>query len=197
MNLVLSTNDVPSTFVGAKAKSDNTYQDFEDGPIEIGDISRGLNYQVWWAEIDDDKGFLMSNNQEREVFIQADGLSEISLSFDGNARPIVAFVANKTIYLKWFDSFSGGYTVTSFGSNLKSPKVFMDDKRSHFQKDADVIFLYVKVDASQLAYRLQRDRFGVEYVVANDVYSKISRFGMLSNYRLGVRLDQGTQPIRI
>lgn len=198
MKLILSSEDVPDIFVGAKAKSDNSYQDFEDGPINIGDISKGLNYQIWWAEIEDNnKAFLMSNNQAREIFIEQDGISELSLSFDGNGRPIVAFVANNTTFLKWFNSASGIYEITNFGNNLKSPKVFMDDKRPYFQGESDVIFLYVKTNTKELAYRLQGDRFGVEYIIASNVSGKILRFGMLSNYRLGIRLSQGNEPTRM
>lgn len=193
MNLILSSSDVDGIFVGAKAKSDNSYQDFEDGPVAIGDISKGLNYQIWWAEIDDDKIFLLANNQERQIFITANDITEVSISFDGNARPIVAYIANKTGFLKYFDSFSSAYVTLNLGS-IKSPKVFMDDKRAFFQAESDVILVFVR--DNKLIYKLQKDRFNTDYIVADGV-GLIERFGMLNNYRLGVRLKQGNPPKRL
>lgn len=98
-----------------------------------------------------------------------------------NARllPILSIIYQ----LYWYDSTVSGFTTTSFGSSVISPKVSLDDKRPKQSAIADVILTYVK--NGNLYYRQQRDRFTVEYLLDDSgIINRIKKFGMNNKLRL-------------
>ena len=61
----------------------------------------------------------------------------------------------------------------------------LDDKRQSAtaQGNNDIILAYVR--AGKLYYRQQRDRYEVEYLLAEEIPAKVlTRIGMSKNYRL-------------
>jgi hypothetical protein len=123
-------------------------------------------------------------------------IREISLAFDQNARPVVAFVDEVGgVYLRWFDPVPNAIVNTDISSYARSPRVTLDDNRPLNLTNSDVILGYVR--GGIVRYRRQRDRFMDEYTptigVGGATVSAGSLFhiSMNSNQRLEFIVDGG------
>lgn len=162
----LSTDPVRSRFTGARGLGVTKTIDYHDGGIAIQDASRGLLYQRWTARLHEPRRaesyvtLEAPNTPEFEVYA-APNISEISLSFDQNMRPALAYVTDAGSFLWWYDSSIEGMRVTAV--NGTTPRIVMDDGRliatENYQRN-DIILAY-KRDGG-LYYRQQRDRFEIE-----------------------------------
>lgn len=176
----LSSIPVYGNFLGARALSVSNVLDFEDGGIAINDPSKGLLYQRWSARIFGRSILLSSGNtKEFEVF-SGGGISEISLTFDQNMRPIIAYVQDGMTRLRWFDTSLPGFAITDFPGAI-SPRVSLDDKSKHGIANSDIIFAYVK--DNNLYYRQQRDRYLIERLLMAGANKRLLKIGMGTNNR--------------
>lgn len=180
----LSTVNVPAPIVGGRSMAISLKEDFEDGPIEISDPSSGLMYQVWQGVASDQGVRLVKNagNGEGTDVLSQLNITEMSFTFDQNGRPSVCYTQYGQTKIYWFDSTVGRMATTVIGSGIGSPKIFLDDKRQTQTAISDMIVGYIKQE--QLCYRLQRDRFGTEYVLATNVKGRLQKIGMGTNLRL-------------
>lgn len=180
----LSTFNVPAPIIGGRSMTVSLKEDFEDGPINISDPSSGLMYQVWQG-IASDQGVRLVKNagigDGVDVLTQLN-ITEMSFTFDQNGRPSVCYTQYGQTKIYWYDSSVGGMSITILGSGIGSPKIFLDDKRQTQTAISDMIAGYIKQE--QLCYRLQRDRFGIEYVLATNVKGRLQKIGMGNNLRL-------------
>lgn len=172
---------------------DNLVEDFEMGGIAIQDPSEGLQYQPWrgyWEPLDNTV-YLRPNiiGDPIALFTETD-VFEFSFAFDQNMRYATAlFKTNGDCKFTWFNSLVGDY-VTDTYTGLTAFKLSLDDKREAAVQsgDADVLFTYIK--DNNLYFRAQRDRYLVEYLLAEDLPKNllISNFGMGNRYRMQWRL---------
>lgn len=133
------------------------------GPVAIQDPSQGLGVQLWKAEA---VGAVLvisaPNTPPFDWYTHSAKVDEVSLAFDQNGRPVVAFVdADGSAFLRWFDPVPNAivnFNVTSFAT---TPRVTLDDNRPFNGANSDVILGYVR--AGIVRFRQQRDRFTVEY----------------------------------
>lgn len=184
-NNKLSDEVVEDTFIGGRALTVTNGQDYESGGIALSDPTQGLNYQVWSARISEDfKDIVVSADTVSDtVLYSGNDISEVSLSFDQNMRPVLAFVEGGITKLRWFDTTVQQQVVTSYGADHITPRVSLDDKRLTQSSNSDVIFAYLR--NGNLYYRQQRDRYLTEYLLAENVgASGIVKFGMGRNWRL-------------
>lgn len=157
---VLSTTPVPARFSGARSLPITKTVDYEDGGIAFNDPSQGLLYQRWRARIvGDDVVFDAPTVAPVVVFTQP-GITEISISFDQNMRPVIAFVSGGRGYLRWYDTAVGDQVVTPLAEDVITPRVTLDDKRAMQSGISDIILGYKR--GNMLYYRQQRDRFLIE-----------------------------------
>lgn len=186
---VLSTHPAPARFFGARALAITKTIDYEDGGIAIQDPSEGLLYQRWRARLFDpgepfSKVMLSAPNTPEFVLLELPGLTEISVSFDQNMRPVIVFVQGGVAKLRWFDPVAGEQTITEIGSGVVTPRVSYDDKRflatSGYQV-SDVILAYVR--DGNLYTRIQRERFTIEHMLATGV-KPLVKIGMSRALRL-------------
>lgn len=165
--------------------------DYELGGAAVGDASQGLRVQTWRAWTDGASIYAAPWPAGAPVttLLAAEGVTELSLSFDQLMRPVLAYVQNGVTKLYWWDSLAGSQVVTVF-EDAYSPMVFMDDKRAWAVNAglSDVLFFYVR--GSAVYYRQQRDRFGVERLLGTGVpaASRIENVGMGANNRVQVWL---------
>lgn len=167
---VLSSQPVPTRFFGARSLAVSKTVDYEDGGIAIQDPSRGLNYQRWKAilrESGRSTSYVLMSAPNTPEFVVASipNMTEFSFTFDQNMQPTIAYVAGGASYLRWFDSTISGFTVTNLGAGVITPRVTYDDKRTlatNGYQTSDVILAYVR--DGNLYTRMQRDRYGVEYL---------------------------------
>lgn len=156
----LSTQPIIAPFVGARGLPVSDTVDYEDGGLALNDTSRGHLYQVWRGRIIGDDVVLDAPEVTETVIYSAPGISRISFTFDQNMRPTLAFVRDGAPYLRWYDPSEQGVVITPLGA-IATPCVTLDDKRPNQTRVSDIVLAYKR--AGGLFYRLQRDRFQVEY----------------------------------
>ena len=96
-------------------------------------------------------------------------------------RPCIAYVANGISKLYWYDSSLAMQVIDSYPL-IRNPRVSLDDKRRFNVANSDIVFAYQRED--KLCYRVQRERFGVEHILATDTKKRLLwRIGMGRNNR--------------
>lgn len=187
----LTDEPVPSLFSGAARLPTTDTLDYEDGGIAIQDGTQGLLVQVWRARVLNDGRDIVidSENTEPVVWYSGESITEVSLSFDRNMNPAVAFVESRQAKLNWFDSSVGEQVTTEF-PGIANPRLTHDDKRPEQSANSDVIFAYLR--GGNLCYRQQRDRYQIEYVLQENVEGKLIKFGMTNKLRLQFEFELPT-----
>lgn len=158
----LSTIPQESAFLGSRGASVDPLLDYEDGGIDFNDPSEGHFYQWWRARVVDGTSIVVGAQYVPEqVLYTGTDITEVSLTFDQNMRPCLAFVDNGRAYLQWYDTSVSQQVVTDLGSTVVTPRVALDDKRNSQSGNSDIILAYLK--EGTLRVKQQRDRFGTEY----------------------------------
>ncbi len=133
------------------------------GPLALQDPSQGLAVKLWQARIEQGSDeILLSAFGVPEYVWHTHGVDvlEVSLAFDQNARPLVAFAdVNGDSWLRWFDPAPND--VVDYALDGVTPRVTLDDHRPFNGANSDVILGYVRDGI--VRYRQLRDRFTVEY----------------------------------
>src|SRR5690554_5867881 len=144
----LSSVPVPGYFLGARAQVFPDYIDYADGGVGIQDPSLGLDYQVWTAEIVEDiiedRIVLSAPTHPATTVYTGDDITEVSLAFDQNMNPTIAFVEAGVAKLYWYDTLAGEQVVTTIPGNVTHPRVALDDPRPFNIVNSDVILAYIK-----------------------------------------------------
>src|SRR5690554_3165255 len=102
----LSTKPVaPSEFIGARAVIYPQTEDYMEGGVAFQDPSRGLNYQVWKAEIitTEVNQWIQISAPNTQPIIMYDGLqmTDVSLAFDHSASPVLVFEEKGVTKIHW------------------------------------------------------------------------------------------------
>lgn len=186
----LSPDDIDS---GGKLYS------YERGGVAISNPSQGLDLLDWraeWVESTEEVRVFSLPSGTPTTLFTVSGLSELSLSFDQNMRPVVAYVASSQAFLYWYDPTIPAFTTTALATDVKSPILTLDDKRrtGTIENRNDALLFYIRGNA--VYYRQQRDRYTVERKVAtlSAPDAKIVRAGMSDVYRVqvAIRLNGGS-----
>lgn len=158
--------------------------DKELGGVAVNDGSQGLSGWVWAVNVEPDGAVKLWREGEAAttVLVQTD-IVDIALAFDQNMQPVLAWESTTgELFLYWFNPVIQSFVTDSFGLG-RNPRLAMDDKRIRSLGTSDVIFAYIS--EGKLCYRMQRDRFVTEYIVATDITDsrlKLQRIGLV-NYR--------------
>jgi hypothetical protein len=162
--------------------------DYERGGVGLNDPSQGLLVRDWRARVVGSDVLVSGFPYITETVVtSAANIVEVSLAFDQNMRPAVAYLVGDTASLYWFDSFLAAPTTTVIGAGITSVFLTTDDKRDvATQVNSNDIILFYLRGGTQFCYRQQRDRFATEYVLDNieDGYPYILRAGMGVGNRL-------------
>ncbi|WP_444934973.1 hypothetical protein [Microbulbifer sp. JTAC008] len=180
----LSTQIDSAPFTGAAQLPVRSLIDYESGGIAIQDPSEGLLYQTWRARILNDGTEIVLDAREVPAFTAITGsdISEVSLAFDQNMHPVLAYVEAGLAKLYWYDT-TQGKQVTDEWPGVVTPRVTMDDKRPLQSTKSDVIFAYLK--SGNLYCRQQRDRYQTEYLLQENVNrSGLIKVSMNRHFRL-------------
>jgi len=181
----LSSEPLPGHFLGARAQVFPDYIDYMDGGVALNDPSLGLNYQTWTAEIVEDiledRIMLSAPTFPATPIYTGDDITEVSLAFDQNMQPAVAFMEAGVAKLLWYDSTVSDLVVTAIPGNVSHPRVALDDTRQFNLANSDIILAYIKDGA--LYYRQQRDRYQVERQLSPGPWIALVRIGMGSTFR--------------
>lgn len=183
----LSSTPVPADFYSPDdIERPNPLEDYEMGGIALSDPSGGLQDRIWTCTVDSNGRFFLSAPGVAEVHVfTAAGTTDVNFTFDQNMRPFFAYTQNRRAKIRWYDTVAGGNVITELSDGDTYLRCCLDDKRQNAtsQGNNDIILAYVR--AGKLYYRQQRDRFEVEYLLAETIPGKIlTRIGMAKNYRL-------------
>jgi hypothetical protein len=154
------------------------------GGVALNDPSQGMLVKVWTLTLDGDDVVVSAADVSPVVLFTQSGITELSLAFDQNMRPTVAFVAGGQATIWWFDSVEGDQVFTNLPSGSLNPRVTLDDKRA-MQIQAgvtDVILAYIR--SNNLYFRAQRDRYLIEYLLAAGVNRTLRKVAMNDKLRL-------------
>ncbi len=176
-----------ASFLPPRNKSQTATKCWELGGIALSDTSEPMQY-YWYGYVKGKAIYLQRYGAEPvAVLAFAGDVTEMSFSFDQNMRPTIAYVENGVAKLYWYDSSVAKNVVTLY-PNITNPRLSLDDKRKFNIGNSDIIFAYVS-DHNRLCYRLQRERYGAEYVLltdttkSNDDPLTLSTIGMSTSNR--------------
>lgn len=167
---------------------------FQWGPVGIQDPSQGLLVKIWEAYTEGPNVYIRSETDPPFLYYtHTHVILRISLAFNQNGDPHIAFFDTQQLsYLYWFNGLTSSMTLTQWPEGYIGPCVTLDDAREFNIPSSDVVFAYIR--AGLLRYRLQRDRFDIEYtptvgedgpfVEAGDLY----HVSMQTNYVVGFLL---------
>ena len=161
----------------------------DNGPIAIQNTSKGLMAKIWTASYNSITGSVTL--QDGTNLFTDVSLKELSLTFNQTGNPFVAFRSATRIKTWWYDPLLSNYTIKDVTAG-DQPFCYLDERRPEFSANSDVFLLYHR--NGEIFYRLQRDRFDVEYstgiIGGTDIV--IECFGMAKNNRLQIKYYEGS-----
>lgn len=174
---VLSSQVIQAAFEPPRTDTKLNLEDYDYGPVAVGDASEGLRVRVW-------RGFVDGNNIKVEApgvpaatIFTYSAVTELAFTFDQNGRPFFAFVSAGAAFIRWYDSTIEDFTITALPAGAANPRCQLDDKRFSQTNSSDILLIYVR--AGNLCMRRQRDRYTIEYVLANSLPSgRLVQVGM-------------------
>ena len=161
---VLSTTAIPAPYIDGETIAFDPLVDSEIGGVALRDGSQGLRVKQWTVYLSGDDVMLGAADVADTVQFTLSGITELSLAFDTNMNPTIAFMRNGQAQFWWFDTLTQQQIFTSLPAGASSPRVTHDDKRALQVASSDVILAYMIIGI--LVMRMQRDRFSVDYVLA-------------------------------
>jgi hypothetical protein len=183
----LSSQVVEADFLSPDDLAFGPLVSYEMGGTDINDGSDGLMVKTWTLTYVDPDFILTALGSGPYTLFSFTGVTKVSLAFDQNMRACVSYVRDGVAWIYWYDSLIAGFTHTVVGAGVTDPCVCMDDKRANQIAANDIILAYTK--DNNLYFRAQRDRFGVEYLLRNDVNATLMKVGMNRVNRLQFQLE--------
>lgn len=140
--------------------------------------------RIWIAFVEGDNVYVAPEDGlgAATLLFTESGIETVSLAFDQNMNPTIAYKALGVVKLWWFDS-TVEHMVTTSWPGVTSAQVTTDDKRDTQVPRSDIIFAYTTSDL-RLCYRMQRERYTVEHQLYAPVKGSITRLGMNRKNRL-------------
>ena len=185
----LSTTPIPAPLVLASPQPSARVSRHRGG-INLQDSSQGLNVQTWVCETNGTNVTLRGETVPQTTLFTGTGITEVSLAFDQNMNPFVAFVDAGGPKFRWFDPQIPGIVITSLPAGSQTPRCCLDDGRVSQLPNGDIILAYVR--AGILYYRQQRDRFLIEYQLASGLFAPLRSVAM--NRALRLQFHIGATP---
>lgn len=174
----LSSQLIYAAYISPDELAESDLLSYELGGIALSDATQGLQVQTWTLRgvptggVSDPVDMIVSApNTPDTTLLSLVGVTEISLAFDQNMKPAIAYIQNGSAHLWWYDATIPGYTTVDFPSGVKNPRASLDDKRPLNLGVSDIIVAYIRDD--NLYFRAQSDRFTVEYILQADLSSQI------------------------
>ena len=163
----------------------------EYGGVALYDASQGLQVKPWTLRYDRNTQdvLLSAEGVPTTVLFNRPDITQVSLAFDRNMFPFVAFVQEGQAKLYFYDDLIHDFVFweTELGS-ATYPRCTHDDKRQLQSAKADIILAYIK--DGTIKYRQQRDRYLIERDLPQGVGGPtvsadiLYHVGMNSHYRL-------------
>lgn len=179
---LLIDGGVTTPFIYPRSKNYPLTESWDNGGVALSDPSQDLTKYVWQAWTDGTTITVKRDDLDTyHVVLMDTNITEVDLTFDQNMRPCIAYVTNGISKLYWYDTQQAKQVIDEYPA-IRNPRVSLDDKRRFNVANSDIIFAYQK--GNTLCYRLQRERFTIEHVLATNTKKRLLwRIGMGSNNR--------------
>ena len=161
--------------------------DVDLGPVAYLDPSQGSRYQTWHA------GYFggavqvrpYSSSTWRSIRTIAN-VTELSFTFDNQARPVIAYVQSGVAYLAWFN---GAWVDVALGTAARGPMLAQDGSLVADVSAMGVVVAYLR--NGQLYARESRFNYSVELALGTAPASstRVARMGMSTADTLLIELD--------
>lgn len=177
----LSTTAMPAELLLADPQP-SMKEALSRGGVALSDPSLGLDFQTWTLTTDGTDVSIQGETGPSTVLFSSTGVSEVSLAFDQNARPFVAFVDATGPKFWWYDSLIQGARTTDLPAGSQNPRCCLDDSRPSQDSASDIILAYVR--AGVLYFRAQRDRYTIERQLTTGLFAPLRYVAMNKALRL-------------
>lgn len=170
-------DDLTTPFLYPRDKRHDFRQSWDNGGVALSNPNEGLTKYVWHCYTDGQSIYLKRDDvNDWQLILTDSNISEVDFTFDQNMRACLVWVANGLAKMQAYDSVSQSVKITEY-RNIKNPRVSLDDKRKFNIANSDIIFGYVR--DGNLCYRLQRERYTIEHILATDARKNtLVRIGM-------------------
>lgn len=176
---------------------------WQEGGIALSDGNSGLQVQVWHGVVlgsgDDTGVWLDAPNTPPTLLFTLPNITWMRFSFDQNMHPVVAFMADTGVGFWWWDPTVHTVRFTYLAPTVFKPCVTMDDKRDMQTRarNNDVVICYIDSATGNLNFRLERDRYNVEYTwLVNPYPDLVNPFVNKIGMSKGLRLRLEIRPIK-
>lgn len=139
----------------------------EWGGVALNNPTQGLLVKIWSIEATETGINIFAPGVPATELIPGTNISECSLAFDQNMRPTITYVQAGQPKLYWYDSLVEHEVITDLAPGVFSPCVTLDDHRATQLNTSDIILAYIR--DGNLYFRAQRDRYGIEYLLYEDL----------------------------
>jgi len=160
-NNAFTATPIVSAFLPPK---DEPYQPLTSksrGGVALNDASQGRDYQNWIVNYDGANILVAPQGGSTAFTLPVAGVLSVSLAFDNNMNPVIAWMDAVGAKLYWFNNVT--FVTTAFPAT--SCRVTIDDVRDFYNADSDVIFAYT--NAGTLYWRQQRDQYATQRTVGS------------------------------
>lgn len=170
--------------------------DWEMAGVYLNDPSQGLLVKLWRldAKPNVDTGLVdvvvsapggVAVGEASRVLFSGANIGEVSLAFDQNMNPCVAYMQGSDSKIYWHDPTIPGMTHTTLPAGCYDLRCTLDDKRRINVANSDIVLAYIR--AGNLCVRYQRDRYDIEHILRSGIGSNANLVSMAMNR--GLRLQ--------
>lgn len=154
--------------------------DYEKGGVALGDSSEGLNKYNWELNVVSNTKAMLHREgiTPIQVFTYPSKPLDVAFCFDQSMNVVLAWQDSEfNLYLRRYNSATNSFQVLNLGIG-KCPRLTLDEKRSEFISNSDVILAYIT--NKSLVYRVQREGFNTIHVVEEEMLAsqRLARIGV-------------------
>lgn len=154
--------------------------DYEKGGVALGDSSEGLNKYNWELNVVSNTKAMLHREgiTPIQVFTYPSKPLDVAFCFDQSMNVVLAWQDKDfNLYLRRYNSATNSFQVLNLGIG-KCPRLTLDEKRSEFISNSDVILAYIT--NKSLVYRVQREGFNTIHVVEEEMLAsqRLARIGV-------------------
>lgn len=143
----------------------------DGGPV-LNDATQGLTGYVWHAYVDNDQIIIKRDDQDTTHVVTTKALvTQLDFTFDQNMRPFVTYVSAGKPFYYHFNAEDSSYSEVALPPTVTFPRCELDERETEYIPNSDIILGYMR--EGNLCYRVQRERFLKEHIIATDPNKKM------------------------
>lgn len=160
LEVALRTERREETFYGAS----------DLGSEKTPKIYTGKRDVLWVAGYENGFIYIQPPTGKPIQLIELTNVRELSVCFDNYMLPVIAYIRQSSVYLRYFDPFDKKYVTKNITAmaqgDVVTPRLCYDDRRLHYRNDASVLLAYyVK---NRLCLRTSADYYNSERTIRNE-----------------------------